>query len=87
MLARKLLRRSEVHAFPAQVTTLTGDHAVQQAASVGGMSDDVYYQPAERERPHVIRRLYDLGIDGICTDEPRLLTQAAGERCEPDANY
>jgi glycerophosphoryl diester phosphodiesterase len=39
------------------------------------------------ERPHVIRGLYDLGIDGICTDEPRLLTQTASERGDPEANH
>ncbi len=33
------------------------------------------------ERPAVVQSLYDLGVDGICTDEPMLLTQiASGDR-------
>src|SRR5262249_37261422 len=42
-----------VRSSPVQVVTSTGNHAVQQAASVGGMSDDVYYQPAERHQHDV----------------------------------
>ena len=29
------------------------------------------------ERPEVVKALYKLGVDGICTDEPPLLTQIA----------